>query len=136
MRCFVVEHPQSFIGNALCLVMAVENTGIQCIIKVDFVKSFDVFILLGLSLFMLSRHRCYLSLPYFNCFILFSECRTFHCSYLRGSVHYEIRSTGASCKLRRWAVGSGLCVRDMWCAVANYAQKRLHKPFLSGFGGV
>jgi hypothetical protein len=30
---------------------------------------------------------------------------------------------GRSCKLRRWALGSGLCDRDMWGVVANYAQK-------------
>ncbi len=30
---------------------------------------------------------------------------------------------GRSCKLRHWALGSGLCVRDMWGVVANYARK-------------
>jgi len=32
---------------------------------------------------------------------------------------------GRSCKLRRWAVSSGLGFKDMWGVVANYAQKGL-----------
>jgi len=43
---------------------------------------------------------------------------------------------GRSCKLRHWALGSGLCDMDMWGVVANYAQKELwgHKVQLRAYG--